>query len=223
MTTGGLARTGRSGAQSSDLTPARVLRILLFSTAVWGAVAVYIRAAGPLGEFSPRHLLGPFIATFLATIPLNWLTRKIAGLPAEKMVSVIAVASIVPPTLEGVLMSQFPETYGGNPVVIGQAAVWLLFAIGVAMLLATLTSLLANKRLEAGDPAPPIQARGVTGNEVIVPDRTHEFTHVQFLRFAGCPVCNWHLQSFVERYGELLRSRPPAGVAASMRIIGAAA
>ena len=191
------------GRRIDDLTPSRVGRILLFSMAVWGGVAVYIRTAGPLGEFAPNHLIGTFVATALATIPLNWLTRKVAGLPAEKMVSVIAVASVVPPTLEGVLMSQFPAAYGGDPIVIGQAAVWLLFAIGVAMLLATVTSLFANRRLEVGDAAPPIQAGDVTGKDVVVPDRGGELTHVQFLRFAGCPVCNLHLQGFIKRCAEL--------------------
>jgi len=30
--------------------------------------------------------------------------------------------------------------------------------------------------------------------------------HLQFRRFAGCPICSVHLQSFVRRYGEVIRA-----------------
>lgn len=65
------------------------------------------------------------------------------------------------------------------------------------------TALGADKRLRAGTQAPPIRASSVRGKEVLVPDRAGALTHVQFLRFAGCPVCNLHLQSFIRRHSEL--------------------
>jgi peroxiredoxin len=176
---------------------------MLFSAGVWLAVAVFIRVAGPMGAFSPRNAPTLFLATILATIPLNGLTRRIAGLPPRMMTSVVAVASIAPPTLEGVLMGAFPGVYGGDRAMIGQAAVWLLFAIGVAMLLAAVTSLRTRRRLSVGDRAPPIRARSVTGALVETPDRSGGLTHVQFLRFAGCPVCNLHLQGFIRRQAEI--------------------
>jgi len=40
------------------------------------------------------------------------------------------------------------------------------------------------------------------GKLVAVPDRSR-VTHLQFRRFAGCPVCNLHLRSFVRRIGEI--------------------
>jgi peroxiredoxin len=79
----------------------------------------------------------------------------------------------------------------------------MFFTIGVAMMLARLSSLRANKRLRAGDLAPPIRATSVYGSEVSVPDRWPGLTHVQFLRFPGCPVCNLHLQEFIQRHAEL--------------------
>jgi peroxiredoxin len=42
----------------------------------------------------------------------------------------------------------------------------------------------------------------VTGEPVALPDRTR-LVHLQLRRFAGCPVCNLHLSSFVRRHGEL--------------------
>ena len=42
----------------------------------------------------------------------------------------------------------------------------------------------------------------VTGERVKVPDPDH-LVHLQFRRFAGCPICNLHLQSIVRRHDEI--------------------
>jgi hypothetical protein len=43
----------------------------------------------------------------------------------------------------------------------------------------------------------------VTGEQVPVPD-PERLVHLQFRRFAGCPVCNLHLQSVVRRHDEIV-------------------
>lgn len=47
--------------------------------------------------------------------------------------------------------------------------------------------------------------RSITGEPVPVPD-PQRLVHLQFRRFAGCPICNLHLQSFVARHDELDRA-----------------
>jgi hypothetical protein len=42
----------------------------------------------------------------------------------------------------------------------------------------------------------------VTGEHVRVPD-PDQLVHLQFRRFAGCPICNLHLQSIVRRHDEI--------------------
>ncbi|ULE33047.1 peroxiredoxin-like family protein [Mycobacterium sp. IDR2000157661] len=42
----------------------------------------------------------------------------------------------------------------------------------------------------------------VTGEKVRVPD-SKRLTHLQFRRFAGCPICSLHLQSIVRRHDEI--------------------
>ncbi len=42
----------------------------------------------------------------------------------------------------------------------------------------------------------------VTGEQVRVPD-PNALVHLQFRRFAGCPICNLHLQSVVARHDEI--------------------
>ncbi|MET8833764.1 peroxiredoxin-like family protein [Micromonospora sp. NPDC004540] len=46
------------------------------------------------------------------------------------------------------------------------------------------------------------QLTTVTGPEVAVPD-PERLVHLQFRRFAGCPVCNLHLRSIVRRHAEI--------------------
>ncbi len=42
----------------------------------------------------------------------------------------------------------------------------------------------------------------IRGESIRIPDNK-KFTHLQFRRFAGCPMCNLHLRSFVQRHEEL--------------------
>ena len=37
-----------------------------------------------------------------------------------------------------------------------------------------------------------------------IPDKGSKWAHLQFRRFAGCPICNLHLQTFVKRNGEIV-------------------
>lgn len=43
----------------------------------------------------------------------------------------------------------------------------------------------------------------IDGTDVPLPDPNH-LVHLQFRRFAGCPVCNLHLRSIVARHDEIL-------------------
>jgi peroxiredoxin len=61
----------------------------------------------------------------------------------------------------------------------------------------------AGRPLRAGEAAPPITTRSVSGSEIMVPDPHSGLVHLQFLRFAGCPVCNLLLQDYTRRAGEI--------------------
>ncbi|MGW0182606.1 peroxiredoxin-like family protein [Nocardia sp. NPDC003345] len=52
------------------------------------------------------------------------------------------------------------------------------------------------------DPVPARTLRNTTGAPVAVP-HPELLTHLQFRRFAGCPVCNLHLRSVVARHAEI--------------------
>ena len=57
-------------------------------------------------------------------------------------------------------------------------------------------------RFQAGDRVAQHALLTASGVLVAVPDGSR-VTHLQFRRFAGCPICNLHLRSFVQRIGEI--------------------
>jgi peroxiredoxin len=57
-------------------------------------------------------------------------------------------------------------------------------------------------RLASGRSVPVRQIELLSGETIDMADG-RAFTHIQFRRFAGCPVCNLHLRSFVRRRAEI--------------------
>jgi peroxiredoxin len=58
------------------------------------------------------------------------------------------------------------------------------------------------KRIEPGVPIAARELMTISGERVVLPD-SGRAVHLQFRRFAGCPVCSLHLRSFVRRHPEL--------------------
>ncbi len=59
--------------------------------------------------------------------------------------------------------------------------------------------------VEPGDTVDPVELHTITGATVALPD-PESLVHLQFRRFAGCPICNVHLQSVIKRYDEITAS-----------------
>ena len=74
----------------------------------------------------------------------------------------------------------------------------LVGALFVAWIAAT-----PAEKFKAGDTAPPMTLTNIHGVEVAIPGAKSRFIHLQFRRFAGCAICNLHLQSFVKRNPEI--------------------
>ena len=58
------------------------------------------------------------------------------------------------------------------------------------------------EKLKPGDIVPARLLETVSGAAVAVPDAVR-LVHLQFRRFAGCPICNLHLRSFAARLAEI--------------------
>lgn len=57
-------------------------------------------------------------------------------------------------------------------------------------------------RIAPGDSVDVRQVDTVSSGPVTLPD-PQRLTHLQFRRYAGCPICNLHLRSFGQRHDEL--------------------
>lgn len=61
--------------------------------------------------------------------------------------------------------------------------------------------MVTSKRRLPGEQLPPLQFTSLHGDAVRVP--AADLVHLQFRRFAGCPVCNLHLQTFSRAHTRL--------------------
>jgi len=51
-------------------------------------------------------------------------------------------------------------------------------------------------KIKVGQRIDPFTVETITGGTQLIPDPTRPLTHLQFRRFAGCPICNFHLHEF---------------------------
>ncbi|WP_260396979.1 peroxiredoxin-like family protein [Variovorax sp. KBW07] len=51
--------------------------------------------------------------------------------------------------------------------------------------------------------APAIALQTIAGRSIAIPNPSARFVHLQFRRFAGCPVCNFHLMTLARRQPEI--------------------
>ena len=58
------------------------------------------------------------------------------------------------------------------------------------------------KKIHVGEYIVPRSLETISGSRVDIPSQY--VTHIQFRRFASCPICNLHLDSFVKRHLDLL-------------------
>jgi peroxiredoxin len=59
------------------------------------------------------------------------------------------------------------------------------------------------QKIKPGDVVGPVKLINIHDKEVDIPAPQTKWTHLQFRRFAACPICNLHLQSFIKRDGEI--------------------
>jgi hypothetical protein len=63
----------------------------------------------------------------------------------------------------------------------------------------------AHRKVHTGDVLQPRVLVSIHGEPVPIPDRD-ALVHLQFRRYAGCPVCNLHLRSITRRHDEILNA-----------------
>lgn len=58
-------------------------------------------------------------------------------------------------------------------------------------------------RITPGTQMSPLSLPTIQGVQVEVPSKKGRILHLQFRRFAGCPICNLHLRSVAKRHAEI--------------------
>jgi peroxiredoxin len=58
--------------------------------------------------------------------------------------------------------------------------------------------------LDTGDVIETRTLRTIEATSVSIPDPDGALVHLQFRRYAGCPICSLHLQSFTRRHDEIV-------------------
>lgn len=66
-----------------------------------------------------------------------------------------------------------------------------------------MNSVLDTGRIAVGDFVPSRELLTITDSPVTVP-APDALTHLQFRRYAGCPICNLHLRSVAKRHDEIV-------------------
>lgn len=61
-------------------------------------------------------------------------------------------------------------------------------------------------QVSLGQVLAPKTLTSLRGSSVSIPDSDGRLTHLQFRRFAGCPVCNLHLHNVAKRVDDLKRA-----------------
>ena len=73
----------------------------------------------------------------------------------------------------------------------------------IALIAGGLTAGRNPHQLHPGDTFPQTSLRNIHGGTVAIPGSQTKWVHLQFRRFAGCPICNLHLHEFIARDAEI--------------------
>jgi peroxiredoxin len=81
----------------------------------------------------------------------------------------------------------------------------ILIVIGLLLAVYLVSWALTSPKevFKAGDSIPALKLVNIHGKQVDIPSTQSKLIHLQFRRFAGCPICNLHLQEFVSRNTEI--------------------
>lgn len=79
------------------------------------------------------------------------------------------------------------------PIAVGILALFLVVAWAMAA---------PAEKVRSGETIPAMKLMNIHDAEVAIPSGAKR-VHLQFRRFAGCPICNLHLQSFIQRNAEI--------------------
>jgi hypothetical protein len=128
------------------MRPGKPALLMLLGTSLWAIGVLGIHACAPLGVLAPAWSL-PLL---FAALPMAWLTlrllRRVAG--DAGLVEALAIASAPALLLDGVALTWAPWVYGAAVAEQRAAGAWLLWFVGVSLVLAMIAP--AGPRVQRG-------------------------------------------------------------------------
>ncbi|MBS7790806.1 hypothetical protein KTR66_12415 [Roseococcus sp. SDR] len=122
---------------TQTLSRAQMGRVSILALLLWMSGAILIRLLTPLGVFSGGVLT---VLAFAGGVAFNWptiwLVERLGGLRRSQIVAGMALGSGVAVMCDGLALTWAPWLYGGVSEDLSRAAAWLLWTVGVGLVLA---------------------------------------------------------------------------------------
>lgn len=120
------------------LTPRQFLILAAIGVALWYGAGLLLHwlAAGGWLAGDARALV--YALTVPGTLPFILLTRRVAGLGAEQLLTGVAVVTTTALLIDGVVVAWFPQVYGETAERVLAASAAVLWGAGVGLALAML-------------------------------------------------------------------------------------
>ncbi len=119
------------------LKPWQTAALILLGVALWGTVAMGIRAA-PDAAVDPAKGLAAYIAAPLGGLLSVWLCKLVGKLSQDQLIPGVTIVGAVAMMLDGAVLKWLPAVYGINEKALRLDAAWLLWGYGVAFAVAVI-------------------------------------------------------------------------------------
>jgi hypothetical protein len=126
------------------LTNGQTLILVVIGAALWFLAAVILRIIAPMGALEGATRGLTYALVIPGTLPFVALTRILAGLRHDQMVTGIAVVTATALLIDGIVVAWFPVVYGGALPQVTNSEAAILWGAGVGLVLA----FILNKKAE---------------------------------------------------------------------------
>ena len=106
---------------------------------LWFSGALFIRYGIPVGLFGGRAGIVLFALSVPLAPALIWMGKRVGALRQDQLVPGVAFMSAVAMLCGGIALTWFSVLYGDNPASHYLGAAWLLFDVGVNLIVALFT------------------------------------------------------------------------------------
>jgi len=122
----------------TPLTTHQSVRLFAIGVALWFLAAVILRTVGPMGALDGIWRAVTYALIIPGTVPFIFLTKWLARLRADQLVTGIALVTAAALICDGVAFGWFPALYGAADSLIISSAGAVFWGAGVGIFLAFL-------------------------------------------------------------------------------------